>query len=173
MSNNTKITKLESRIQQIINRPGYSSGPAWKQEVAELRLQIESLRTGRDIARVSYERPRVQPTGAAAAETEAESTDDSGHHEDHGIRPYMVIFGWLIFLTLLEVGAGEFVKGYTLWAALSIMAVVKALFVALYYMHLQSEQPAMKGLLMLPVVLIVAFFMLILPDAVNFLENYW
>ncbi len=53
------------------------------------------------------------------------------------------------------------------------MAVAKALFVALYYMHLPREQMAFKGLLLLPVLLVFVLFMLIVPDAVNYLENYW
>lgn len=177
MSDNTQIQKLETKIGEIMARPGYSSAPAWKQEVAEARLRIEGLRSGKAVARTTYERSRVEAgSGAAAAAVvieEPEATSDSEHHEDHGVRPYMVIFVWLIALTVCEVGIGSVVGGIKLWVALTGMAVAKALFVALYYMHLKTEQTAIKGLLMLPVLLVVVLFVMIAPDAMNYLENYW
>lgn len=176
MSDNARIQKLEDKITKVMARPAYSSSPAWKQEVAEARLQIEGIRAGKNVARTLYERPTVKTGSGGAAAVEAEATADvtsDHHHDDHSIRPYMVIFVWLIVLTALEVGIGNVVGGIKLWIALTGMAVAKALFVALYYMHLQTEQKAVKGLLLLPVVLVFVLFMLIVPDAVNFLENYW
>ena len=176
MSDNARIQKLEEKIAKVLARPAYSSSPAWKQEVAEARLQIEGIRAGKSVTRTLYERPTVKAGsgGAAAVETEVAPHEAADHHhDDHSIRPYMVIFVWLIVLTTLEVGIGSVIGGIKLWIALTVMAVAKALFVALYYMHLQTEQKAVKGLLLLPVVLVFVLFMLIVPDAVNFLENYW
>ena len=174
MTDSARIEKLEAKIQEIMSRGAYSSSPAWKQEVAEARLRIEALRAGKAVARTTYERPTIKSEDGASPPPKvvvADEPEDTDH--DHSIRPYMVIFVWLIVLTACEIGIGSVVSGIKLWVALTGMAVAKALFVALYYMHLKTEQAVIKGLLMLPVVLVGALFVLVVPDAMNFLENYW
>ena len=62
-----------------------------------------------------------------------------GEHHDP---PYMLIFGVLLVMTLAEVGYA-FLALPKIWLAigLCVMAVWKAILVALYYMHLRWEPP--------------------------------
>ena len=52
------------------------------------------------------------------------------------------------------------------------MAVVKALMVAWYFMHLAFERKVIHALLTLPVVLVVILVMLLVPDARQHIFDY-
>ncbi|HGY92602.1 MAG TPA: hypothetical protein ENK43_15650 [Planctomycetes bacterium] len=171
-----EIQKLEARINEIEARPTYSSTPAWQQEVAEMRLQIEALRSGEDVERAEYRRVEIPEGGAAHA---AVSVDASGaavldpealiEHELHGEQhaDYTAIWFVLAIMTLFEwkLSAWFKVEGLSLWMALSVMAVVKAALVALYFMHLKFEKRTIFAILVLPFVLALCLFFLVSPDA--------
>ncbi|MCB1134492.1 MAG: hypothetical protein KDN05_25490, partial [Verrucomicrobiae bacterium] len=61
---NAKIDRLEAKINDIMSRPTYSSTPAWQSDVAEMRLQIEALRSGKEVERREYRRPTLDARGA-------------------------------------------------------------------------------------------------------------
>ena len=171
-----KISKLEKQIAEITARPTYASTPAWKQEVAELRLQIEGLRSGKDVERKEYQ-PAVLATAAAAAPAAAtgvigEDVDD--HDHDHDDPNYAMIFFGLALLTLLEWKAAQWfgIGGMTLWVSLSVMAVVKALMVAFWFMHLSFERKSFNFLLILPIILVMVLVGLLFPDAYQHVWDY-
>lgn len=94
-------------------------------------------------------------------------SDNYGHEEHH--TNYMVIFWWLLALTILEVLAGipaaspsypQILKATVLVG----FAVVKALLVALYFMHLKFEKSVLGYIALIPFVLCVFVVLMVLPD---------
>lgn len=86
------------------------------------------------------------------------------HHETN----YMKIFIILTVLTALEVGVvflpiSKLIIGITL----VLMALVKAVLVALYFMHLKNEKAALGFIALTPLVICVLLIFALLPDLVN------
>ena len=83
------------------------------------------------------------------------------HGEKSHNAPYMLIFGVLLVMTLAEVGYA-FLNLPKIWIAIGlvVMAIWKALLVALYYMHLRFERSRLRLLALAPlpftVILVVA-----------------
>lgn len=165
-----KISKLQARIDEVMGRESYASTPAWRQEVAELRLEIEALKAGRKAERKEFVRAEVKPSAAPAAVATAEHDED---HDDHHA-PYMAIFWTLALLTLLEWKYAQWfgVEGIPLWTALGLMAIVKAVLVALFFMHLKFERRTMYALLALPFVLVIVIMSLVSPDSEQHVGDY-
>lgn len=73
-------------------------------------------------------------------------------HKSHK-KEYIIIFIVLGVLTVLEIGVaeingiGKFVKG----SSLTLLAVAKALLVAMYYMHLKEETRWLKFIAAIPI----------------------
>ena len=87
-------------------------------------------------------------------------------HADHR-REYIVIFVWLIVLTVLEVGI-VYVPGIAkglLISALVLMAVAKAGLVALYYMHLNSETTWLKATVAIPMAIPAVYAVVLVAEA--------
>lgn len=168
MVDTDKIAKLEERVRTIMARPTFGSTPAWHQEVAELRVQIEEIRSGKTPAVRPYENPALVKAAnpQAAVVVAGHDAHDAGHHEEPN---YMAVFFALTVLTLVELGLSPVFKmrGMVLALGLSFFASLKALAVAYYYMHLKWESKGMKLLLILPISLIVVLFVLVIPDAVS------
>lgn len=84
--------------------------------------------------------------------------DDAIPHHDHP--PYFGIFIALTVLTILEVAAAVMLPLPTEWLrfVLVILALPKAVLVALYYMHLRYEQKLIYVIALLPVAM---FFLLV------------
>jgi cytochrome c oxidase subunit IV len=80
--------------------------------------------------------------------------------------PYMLIFAVLLIMTLAEVGFA-FLSLPKIWLAigLMVMAVWKAVLVALYYMHLRWEPKRLWVLVVTPIPLV---FILILSVMTEF-----
>lgn len=162
-----KIAKIEEKIRGIMARPTYGSTPAWHQEVAEMRMQIEEIRTGKKPTLRPYEDAnlvRLRDPAAAAVIVE-----EHAHEEHHEEPNYMAVFFWLTLFTLIELGLSPVfhVHGLPLWILLAFFASLKAVAVALYYMHLKWEQTIMKAILFLPIALIVLLLVMVIPDAVS------
>ncbi len=83
------------------------------------------------------------------------------------IKHYIVIFGWLAVITALELGA---VMLNLPRAGLIIFvigtAVAKAVIIALFFMHLKSENKLMWWLPGLPIALALFFIFMLFPDMV-------
>lgn len=97
--------------------------------------------------------PAVSPT-----------TGEVQHDEPHEA-PYMLIFGVLLVLTLAEVGYA-FLSLPKIWLALGliVMAIWKAILVALYYMHLRWEPRRLWVLAASPLPLVVILIVAILSE---------
>ena len=82
-------------------------------------------------------------------------------------RQYLVIYGWLIGLTALEVGV--VMAGWPQGAIVTLLvstALAKALLIALYFMHLKFDRPTVWLLPGIPVVLGIVFVLALFPDVV-------
>ena len=82
-------------------------------------------------------------------------------------RTYLAIYGWLIGLTILEVGV--VLAGWPQGAIVTLLvatALAKALLIALYFMHLKFDRPIVWLLPGIPVVLGIVFVLALFPDVV-------
>ncbi len=82
-------------------------------------------------------------------------------------RTYLAIYGWLIGLTILEVGV--VLAGWPRGAIVTLLvstALAKALLIALYFMHLKFDRPIVWLLPGIPVVLGIVFVLALFPDVV-------
>lgn len=95
-----------------------------------------------------------------AAAGEAEATEPAEKHP-----PYFLVWGVLFILTMAEVGYA-FLSLPRFWLALGliIMAIWKALLVALYYMHLRFEPRRLWVLVTAPLPLAVILVIAVLTE---------
>lgn len=86
----------------------------------------------------------------------------------HGVRPnYVAIWGWLVALLIVGLAA-SFLPGARGLAVALIFAtaVVKALLVALNYMHLRFEPRLIYAIAIVPVLFILMLMVVLFPDFV-------
>ncbi len=82
-------------------------------------------------------------------------------------KTYFIIFGWLGFLTLLEIGAVMLnLERSALVIFIIGTALGKATLIALYFMHLKFESRLTWLLPIIPVLLGVIFVLGLFPDLV-------
>ena len=94
--------------------------------------------------------------------------DAAGHAGDHAGEHhvnYMAKFWWLVGLTIVEVLVAWKVPGGLKLAGLAFFACWKAGIVLQHFMHLKSENLALKLVVAFPMVLILVLFTLFLLDA--------
>jgi len=85
--------------------------------------------------------------------------------EGHKAPPYMMVFGVLAVLTVLEV-LFAFTGLPKIWLALGLiaMAVWKAVLVALYYMHLRFEPTRLWVMALAPVPLAIILVAVVIKE---------
>lgn len=76
------------------------------------------------------------------------SQHDHAAPQAHSIKPYLIVFGTLMVLTVVTVAVShlDLSRPLALFVGISI-AVVKASLVALFFMHLKGERALIWGLL--------------------------
>ena len=85
--------------------------------------------------------------------------------EKHAKRPYMWVFLWLAVLTAIEVGVANLALDKTLKIILlAILAIGKAVLVALFYMHLRYDKSILAVIGGFPFFLAVVMALIILAD---------
>jgi len=85
--------------------------------------------------------------------------------EAHVEPNYMKVFWWLLALTLFEVAIiYAHIPRLFLVVALVLTAIIKALLVAINFMHLRFERWTLIAVTILPLLLIVDLLLGILPD---------
>jgi cytochrome c oxidase subunit IV len=78
---------------------------------------------------------------------------------------YMGVFWWLLALTLLELGVIYVpIHRMGILALLVVLAVSKAVLVALYFMHLKFERVTLGLIALSPFILCVFLILMLLPD---------
>ncbi len=87
-------------------------------------------------------------------------------------KTYVAIFGWLAFLTLLEIGAASLgLPRPPLAIFLVATAIGKATLIALYFMHLRFEHRFVWFLPAIPVLVALVFIFALFPDLVFHLTH--
>jgi cytochrome c oxidase subunit IV len=108
---------------------------------------------------------------AQIAAAKAHPPDDEYPHakgDPHKVnrREYFVIFGVLTLLTVLEIGVAKLEISPTLrGTALIGLAVTKAAFVGLYYMHLKHETRILKLTVALPMAMPAVYALVLIADS--------
>ena len=100
-----------------------------------------------------------------AAEPGAAEAQADPMHDEHAEPPYFLIWGVLLILTLAEVGYA-FLDLPRFWLAfgLIVMAIWKALLVALYFMHLRFEPRRLWVLAASPLPLVAILILAVLSE---------
>ena len=106
---------------------------------------------------------------------ELHHTDSHGAAEVHGppTRTYLVIFGALLIFTTVSFIANylahpdvKIINRYTSFVIILGVAVVKAVLVAMYFMHLKFEWGKLYFLVIPVMILTVMMMIVLLPDIV-------
>ena len=80
-------------------------------------------------------------------------------------RRYFKVFFMLGLLTMLEVGVIYLpIPHFAIVSSLILLAVVKAVLVAMYYMHLATEKTTLKWIALTPMILCVFLLGMLTPD---------
>jgi cytochrome c oxidase subunit IV len=78
---------------------------------------------------------------------------------------YMAFFWWLLALTLLELGVIYVpIHKLAIITLLVVLAISKAVLVALFFMHLKFERTTLGLIALSPFVLCVFLILMLLPD---------
>ena len=93
-------------------------------------------------------------------------TETTSAHAEHHDPPYILIWAVLLIMTLAEVGYA-FLSLPLFWRALGlcVMAVWKAILVALYYMHLRWEPRRLWILVVAPLPLVVILIVAVTTES--------
>jgi cytochrome c oxidase subunit IV len=84
---------------------------------------------------------------------------------EHAEPNYMKIFWWLLAFTIFEVGIiYAHLPHSLLIAALILTALIKALLVAINFMHLRFERWTLIAVTILPLLLVIDLLVALLPD---------
>jgi cytochrome c oxidase subunit 4 len=109
----------------------------------------------------------------SAAGATAEAHDHDGHHA-HAVPLWLLaaVFGILMFLTFVTVGVTVFDFGYNMNLVVAMaIALVKALFVGLYFMHLRWDAPLNGFILVASLLFVTLFITFSLTDTAQYAER--
>lgn len=114
-------------------------------------------------ARAAEEHAKDDGRGAVHAR---EAAHAHGHHKPN-TKEYLVIFGVLFFLTVLEVVVAQIpgIAKNLMALALIGMALTKAAFVGLYFMHLKNETRVLKLTVALPLAAPTLYALVLISEA--------
>ena len=82
----------------------------------------------------------------------------SDAHQEHPIRVYLIVWGWLFVLSACSylvdyVG----LEGYLRWGLILVFMVLKAGLIVAVFMHMAWERPALSYAILLPPVAVLVF----------------
>ncbi len=99
--------------------------------------------------------------------------NEAAAHADHVEPNYFAIMVILTILTILELMVPPLVSAkLTAGSLLVILAVAKALLVALYFMHLRFERTTLSVIALTPMVICVFLIIMLLPDLTSTTRTY-
>jgi cytochrome c oxidase subunit 4 len=84
----------------------------------------------------------------------------------HSKKEYIIIMFVLAALTLIEVGWAKWFTGMAKNGGLVLMAIAKAMIVALFYMHLKSETRSLKLVIGIPLLFPFLYAVVLMAESV-------
>ncbi len=110
--------------------------------------------------------PDQSSSREAVATAVASEVATAAASEEHHDPPYILIWVVLLVLTLAEVGYAflDVIPKFWLATGLIVMAIWKALLVAMYYMHLRFEPKRLWVLAVSPLPLVVILLVAVLQE---------
>ncbi len=101
-----------------------------------------------------------------ATAPEGKGAGEGAGHATHADPPYLAIFAALSVLTAIELAVPSVLArgSVTCLSALGVLALVKALLVAMFFMHLKFEGRMVYGVVLIAALLIVGTLLPILWD---------
>jgi caa(3)-type oxidase subunit IV len=115
--------------------------------------------------------PLAKPIGVNVM-TEAHAPAAEGHHE-HGVSfpTYMRVFGALCFFTAISfvfnsLGRSDTITPHTAATMITLVAVIKAVIVATFFMHLLIDWTKLYYMIIPALILAVLMIVVLMPDIV-------
>jgi cytochrome c oxidase subunit 4 len=92
-------------------------------------------------------------------------------HGGHGVTPYLVVFGALSSFTLISFVANSLARGgaithFTSFVIILGVAVVKAVLVGMYFMHLKQDWGKLFFMIIPAFILATMMIIVLMPDIV-------
>jgi len=91
---------------------------------------------------------------------------DAEAHGGHGMQPYLVVFGALSIFTAVSFMAYEWTPRNVSFLIILIVAVVKAVLVGIYFMHLKQDWGKVFFMIIPCFILAMLLVVVLLPDIV-------
>ena len=96
----------------------------------------------------------------------ASATAPAEAHQEHPIRIYMVVWGWLFILSACSYMVDYLgLHGYLRWSLILIFMMLKAGLIVAIFMHMAWERLAMMYAIVVPPVLVLVFVALMVLEA--------
>jgi cytochrome c oxidase subunit IV len=96
----------------------------------------------------------------------ASATAPAEAHQEHPIRIYMVVWGWLFILSACSYMVDYLgFQGYLRWSLILIFMMLKAGLIVAIFMHMAWERLAMMYAIVVPPVLVLVFVAMMVFEA--------
>src|SRR5688572_32243377 len=94
----------------------------------------------------------------AAAHDEARPAATHAEGQQHPIKLYLVVWGWLFVLSTFSYLVDYFhLQGYLRWSLILVFMILKAGLIVAIFMHMAWERLALTYAILLPPVLVLVF----------------
>lgn len=104
------------------------------------------------------------PQALAAAGASPALTVD--HSQQHPIKLYLVVWSWLFILSTFSYMVDYFhVQSYLRWTLILLFMMLKAGLIVAFFMHMKWERLAFVYAVMVPLVFVVVFTFLMIPES--------
>ena len=99
-------------------------------------------------------------------ETHVSSAASTDTHQEHPIRLYLVVWGWLFILSACSYMVDYLgVQGYPRWTLILVFMMLKAGLIVAVFMHMAWERLALSYAIILPPVLVLVFVAMMVFEA--------
>ncbi len=90
--------------------------------------------------------------------TQALAVDASQEHQQHPLKVYLIVWGWLFILSACSYMVDYVgLQGYLRWTLILIFMILKASLIVAFFMHLKWERLALSYAIILPPIAVLVF----------------
>src|SRR5437868_13591250 len=108
----------------------------------------------------------VTMNGVSEAAHPTTSATSHAEGQQHPIKLYLVVWGWLFILSTCSYLVDYFgIHGYLRWSLILLFMVLKAGFIVAVFMHMAWERLALAYAILLPLVLVLVFVAIMLFES--------